>query len=410
MKNDEVAPAVPLPICPICDRPRHFPVRTSRWQPRSCPLRTSTLQVCRCLTSSHYHTTSFTQDITYRSILAAGIHYQDHISTDKMGDLSERDIELEPLTVTENNEDVQAPISPDTAPTFMSPTTEPKKKSSILNIFSRQKKDKVDKFDKGKAPATPETVGESSKAGEAAAPVDKGKAPATEVEDDAPPVELEADAPPQIDFRPSVVSRDFAFAGPSSAAPPPSDEVAPDEDPHSSLPTIMITPATPRAWSFVDGEVNPYLLATPRHDKEVEEAENRRGEGSKPKDPGFRYHPLKIPEEPGDYPHITEPRNLKRFGDLPHQTRHIHIPLATHWVDLRPCAKYAGEPLFKLSKACPYILVPRILAARLQLIVETPTILPDEVKELAAERGLDVATLEGYDIAMLHILGALWND
>ena len=119
---------------------------------------------------------------------------------------------------------------------------------------------------------------------------------------------------------------------------------------------------------------------------------------------------MKVPEESGDYPRITEPRNLKHFGDLRHRTHDFSVPLATHWVDLRPCAKYAGEPLFKLSDACPYILVPRILAARLQLIVETPLVLPDEVRELAAERGLDVATLQTYDIALLHILGALWDD
>lgn len=424
----------------ISDRLRRFPVQMSIRQPRPCPVRTSTsarLQVPALL--SFTHNASLSQGITDRSILAAGIHYQYHIPIDNMGDLPEQGFELEPLAAIESNKDVQVPVSPDTPPTFTAPAIETKKKS-MLNIFSRYKKDKVDKT--AKDPVAPETAGNSSKAGADTA-TDKGErqAPATELEDDVPPVELEGDAPPvskgkdkaratepEGDAPPfelegdaphqkasrssSMVLKefDFDFAGPSSAAPPPADRVASDANPDPSVPTIEITPATPPRYSFLDGEPFSFLLTTPRHDAQLQAEENKRGNGSKPTDPGFRWHPLKVPEEPGDYPHITQPRNLKFNGDLPYQTRHVHIPLATHWVDHRPIAKYAGEPLFKLSKACPYILVPQILAARLQLIVETPLILPDEVKELAVERGLDVATLESYDIALLHILGALWDD
>lgn len=323
-----------------------------------------------------------------------------------MSDISEQGIELEPLSAIDHIEDVQPPLSPDTTTTSTASAPKPKKKS-VLNVFSWHKQDKVDKS--AKDAAATETAGESSQMGEATTVINKGKARATEVED-TPLVELEADVSPQNAPQPSpVIFGNFAFADPSSSAPPPTDGAAPDTDLETSLPTIGITLAT-RAWSFVEGEVNPYLLATPRHDKEVQEALNRRGEASKPADPRFRHHPLRILEEPGDYPHITEPRKLKHFGDLTLQTRHIHVPLATHWIDVRSIAKYAGEPLFKISKACPYILVPQTLAARLQLIIETPIILPDEVKDLAAERGLDVATLEGYDIALLHILGALWDD
>lgn len=340
-----------------------------------------------------------------------------------MGDLPEQGLDLDAIG---SNKDVQVAFSPDTRPAFTVPATETKKKKkSILNIFSRYKKDN-DKT--AKDPVAPKTARDSSKASADAA-TDKGEsqAPATELEDDAPSVELEGDAPPvskgkgkaraaqsEVDVLPfeseGDAPFDFAFAGPSSTAPPPLYHLASDADPDPSAPIIKITPVTPSRYSFVDGEPFPFLLATPRHDAQLQAEEDKRGNGPKPKDPGFRGHPLKVPEEPGDYPHITEPRNLKYNGDLPYQTRHLYIPLATHWVEFPLIAKYAGEPLFKLSKACPYILVPQILAARLQLIVETPLILPDEVKELAAERGLDVATLEGYDIALLHTLGALWDD
>ena len=258
-----------------------------------------------------------------------------------MGDLSEQDIELKSLAALDNNEDVQTPLSPDTTPTFAAPATEPKKKSSILSIFSRQKKDKVDKgkgptapepsgessetvealakIDKGKGPAAPETVKEGSTAVEALPKIDKGKGRAIELEDDVPPLELKGDAPPQnaspssvdsnsFDFgfagpssvapprrdvppqsasQPSpVVLRDFTFAGPSSAAPPPPDGVAPDGDSHSDLPTLMITAPSPKPFSYrdgalpyVEGEVNQSLLATPRFDKERQEAESSRAAG-----------------------------------------------------------------------------------------------------------------------------------
>lgn len=183
-----------------------------------------------------------------------------------------------------------------------------------------------------------------------------------------------------------------------------SAEDLPDADLSPSLPDITVTSATPQALLVV-APANGELLQAPRptHSNRPRDNAPRTADG-KPQ------CPLNIPEESGDYPHINGPRNVKRFGRLPYETHRLHIPLARHWIEHQPVAKYAGAPLFRLCKACPYILVPRILAVRLQLLVETPFILPDEVKQLAAQRGLDVADLEGYDIALLNILGALWND
>jgi hypothetical protein len=59
----------------------------------------------------------------------------------------------------------------------------------------------------------------------------------------------------------------------------------------------------------------------------------------------------------------------------------------------------------------PYLLLgPLALIKQLQLIVETPILLPDEVINLVESRGVDMSTLGSYDLAMLNILGCLWND
>ena len=76
----------------------------------------------------------------------------------------------------------------------------------------------------------------------------------------------------------------------------------------------------------------------------------------------------------------------------------------------RYVTKYAGEPLFRLCSSVPYILGPLSLIMRLQLIVETPILLPGEAQALLDARGLDVASLTGYDSAILNILCCLWND
>lgn len=345
------------------------------------------------LTFFLHHTASFTQGITYRSRLAVSIHYQHQIPTDNMGDRSEQ--QVEPLAATENNEDNQGSPNLPATPKTTALAPEPTKKKKAKRIFARRKKDKVD--ESAKTPTTPETVAERSKSGEAAAPA-AGPDCTAEVDDGAPP---------DTASRPSsVVFDDIDLAIPSSSDLPPSiDGEAVDANATPSVPTIKLTPVTPQEQS-VTSLVDDFLLQSPRSRNPPN---SRRARGPKIEDEEDRIT-LKIAEEPGDYPHITGPRNLKHFGQLPYETRQVFIPLARHWIDHRPITKYAGEPLFKLSKACPYILVPRILAARLQLIVETPIILPDEVKELAAERELDVASLESYDIALLTILGALWDD
>lgn len=71
---------------------------------------------------------------------------------------------------------------------------------------------------------------------------------------------------------------------------------------------------------------------------------------------------------------------------------------------------YAGEPLFRLCSSVPYVLGTKALITRLQLIVETPILFSDEAKGLLESCGIDIASLDSYDLAMLHILCCLWND
>ncbi|KAF2624200.1 hypothetical protein BU25DRAFT_163139 [Macroventuria anomochaeta] len=118
---------------------------------------------------------------------------------------------------------------------------------------------------------------------------------------------------------------------------------------------------------------------------------------------------LTVSEGSDDYPKIVSPRTIRRRGS-PGYEPHRNLPRPQNMSDHRSVTLYAGNPLFRLCKSVPYILGPLVLVTRLQLIVETPTLLPDEVKDLVASSGLDVTLLAEYDLALLNILGCLWND
>ncbi|KAF3048093.1 hypothetical protein E8E12_010238 [Didymella heteroderae] len=240
-----------------------------------------------------------------------------------MGDLAEQ--QVEPLAATEKSEGLQAPPKPSSTVASMAPATDAKKRRGKLSIFSRHKKDKLDKS--AERPITSGTACESSKNEEDAAPF----------EGIAPHVEHKGDVPPGSAAQPSsAVFNNIGFAGPSSSAPPPTDWATPATNPHLFVPIIKITPATPRAQSITGTEMSDYLLAAPKLENRLDD---NRANISKPDDKKDQY-PLRIPEEPGDYPHITGPRNLKKFGRLPYETRHVYIPLARHWVDHRPIANW----------------------------------------------------------------------
>lgn len=377
-----------------------LPMHASVWQPRSCPA--AIVNICTSSGASppFHHIINITPGITYCSILAANTHYQHHIATVNMGDLPEQ--QNDSLAAIENNEGLQPPSSPATTPTAAThaaaaPAAEAKKKKGKLSILLQHKKDKANKS--AKTSTTLETAAEGSKAVADVTPAEEAVSPAESADE---PTTLQTTSRRSSAIFDNINSDEVA--GPSSSAPPPAEGVASEADPSSSVPTIMITPPTPRAQSIA-GSVNGDLLQAPKRNRLGRAAVS----SSKTADDKPKFH-LKIPEGPNDYPYANSPRNIKRFGWLTYETRHLYIPLARHWVEYRPVAKYAGAPLFRLCKACPYILVPQILAARMQLLIETPFLLPDEVKELAAQRGLDVASLEGYDLALLNILGALWND
>ena len=118
---------------------------------------------------------------------------------------------------------------------------------------------------------------------------------------------------------------------------------------------------------------------------------------------------LTVSEGPDDYPHIHNPRSISRWGRLGYQPRR-NLPRPRNMSEHHPVTSYAGDPLFRLCSSVPYILGPLALVTRLQLIVETPILLPDEVKDLVAKNGVDVASLASYDLALLNILGCLWGD
>ncbi|KAJ8104998.1 hypothetical protein OPT61_g10446 [Boeremia exigua] len=110
-----------------------------------------------------------------------------------------------------------------------------------------------------------------------------------------------------------------------------------------------------------------------------------------------------------DYPHIHNPRSIARWGRLPCGPNQ-KLPWPRNMHGHRHVTSYAGAPLFRLCSSVPYVLGPLALITRLQLIVETPILLPDEAKELVAARGIDVAALDSYDLALLNVLCCLWND
>ncbi|KAJ4381117.1 hypothetical protein N0V86_003464 [Didymella sp. IMI 355093] len=203
-----------------------------------------------------------------------------------MGDHSE--YEMETLAAFDNSEDPQAVSSPVTTPATTAPAVEPNKSKSKLSIFSLHEKKKTD--ESAKASTVPETAAESSKSGENAAPT----------EEVVPPLEAADDAALKTVSRLSpIVFDDNRLAGPSSSAPPLAEGVVPDAD------VLFQMPKTPS------------------------QSGRRRANGPKTEDKEVRY-PLKIPEEPGDYPHISGPRNLKHFGPLPWRD----IPNPAHILEL----------------------------------------------------------------------------
>lgn len=116
-----------------------------------------------------------------------------------------------------------------------------------------------------------------------------------------------------------------------------------------------------------------------------------------------------IENHPKNYPAIIGPRAIQRRG-MPRYRQACPIPLPRNMYDHRSVTMYAGERLFRLCRSVPYILGPLMLVKRLQLIVETPLLLPEELKKLIARNGFGVASLTAHDLALLHILGSLWND
>ncbi|KAJ4985379.1 hypothetical protein SVAN01_09134 [Stagonosporopsis vannaccii] len=104
-----------------------------------------------------------------------------------------------------------------------------------------------------------------------------------------------------------------------------------------------------------------------------------------------------------DYPHVHGPRSISRRGALQYQPRH-NLPRPRNMRHYRHVTSYAGEPLFRLCRSVPYVLGTRALVTRLQLIVETPVVLPDEVEEFLAARDIDISSLNNYDLALLNVL------
>ncbi|KAF9698462.1 hypothetical protein EKO04_003387 [Ascochyta lentis] len=112
-----------------------------------------------------------------------------------------------------------------------------------------------------------------------------------------------------------------------------------------------------------------------------------------------------------DYPRISNGlRTTYHKGMPPHKPR-VPLSRVTGMSEYRRIVtKYAGEPLYQLRTALPYVLGPMFLITRLQLLVERKISLPDEVRELVARNGLDLASLSEYDVALLNVLGCLWDD
>lgn len=90
--------------------------------------------------------------------------------------------------------------------------------------------------------------------------------------------------------------------------------------------------------------------------------------------------------------------------------KRVPAPQIKHRSQHVPIAKYAGNPLYRLCPSVPYILGPLPLVSRLQVIVEQELELPNEVKRLATRNGVDVTSLTEFDVALLIVLGLLWDD
>lgn len=110
-----------------------------------------------------------------------------------------------------------------------------------------------------------------------------------------------------------------------------------------------------------------------------------------------------------DYPCINGPRAIYRTGRSRYRP-YRKLPRPRRMSNHRVVTVYAGEPLFHLCESVPFILGPLVLITRLQLLIETSVPLPDEVRHLVACKGVDVASLGEFDLALLNILGCLWDD
>lgn len=111
-----------------------------------------------------------------------------------------------------------------------------------------------------------------------------------------------------------------------------------------------------------------------------------------------------------DYPRIGNgPRAIHRKGMPPHVKR-VRLQKPQNMCKHSPVAWYAGDPLFRLCTAVPYVLGPMVLITRVQLLTESTLTLPDEVKELLTRNDVDSTRLSVYDIALLNILACLWDD
>lgn len=114
-------------------------------------------------------------------------------------------------------------------------------------------------------------------------------------------------------------------------------------------------------------------------------------------------------EAHNDYPHLDGPRTINRWEMMPSKP-HRKLPEPQNMDHHDAVTSYAGESLYALCPSVPYVLGPLTLVKRMQLIVETPLLLPDQVIDLLIEKGIDISSLAGYDLAILNILGYLWND
>lgn len=117
---------------------------------------------------------------------------------------------------------------------------------------------------------------------------------------------------------------------------------------------------------------------------------------------GIKYHPE-------GYPAIEGPRTFKR-KTRPRFRKGCAIPEPRNMYNHHSITIYAGERLFRLGTSVPYLLGPLALMQRVQLIIETPLLLPRKLREFIASSGIDTGSLTPYDLALFLILGILWDD